>query len=98
MEELLRKYAFYGQADVVLKLAELSSKEGPIFWEHLKGIGLWGGVGSVCDVNFIPIAQNDMAALRRALLEVATIMEQKGQTTPRVLQMSRDLKSASKHL
>lgn len=98
MEELLRKYRCYGQADVVLKLIAFSAKDESTFWGHLKGIGMWGGSGSVCDVNLVAIAQEDMSVLRRLLLSVATIMEQHHQTTPRVQQISQDLKDTLGHL
>jgi hypothetical protein len=91
LEDVLRKYAFFGQANVIAHIANSrrSSAEAE-FREAATGIGMWGGAGSVWDAAIAanarvvtPDVRDDERKFRADIIAFAEALEQESLGTPR---------------
>jgi hypothetical protein len=83
LESLLRKYQHYGQAHVVSEIIA-SIHRGEPAYKRLAGVDMWGGSGSVSDVNLIPSGtkseedKREIRAFRQAIVNLAAEIDKLG--------------------
>jgi hypothetical protein len=86
--ELLRKYQYYGQAQVIDEILATFSTPNPDF-KRLAGIEMWGGAGAVWEtvLNYPAPQTNetqiDERAFREAIIRISAAMDVRGIGTDR---------------
>jgi hypothetical protein len=83
LENLLRKYHHYAQANVMSDIIA-SIERGEPHYKRLAGVDMWGGAGAVWEVELIPGGvkskehKEDERAFRRSIINIAAQMDQLG--------------------
>ena len=101
LEHLLRRHGHYGQADVVDRLLRLhATGQRNAFEEEVLGLSMWGGSGSVADVNLgygsprsEGEAQDDVTRFYALMAALSQALEVEGLGSPRTRQVGADFQS-----
>ena len=103
LEHLLRRHGHYGQADVVDRLLRLhAAGQRKAFEEEVTGLSMWGGSGSVADINLgyesprpEAEAQADVKRFYALMAALADALEVEGLGSARTRQVGADFQSWS---
>jgi hypothetical protein len=87
MENLLRKYQCYGQANIVGDALNLAKVEDPELKGHLISTSFWGGAGAVWEVS-PPFEPDDRRAFWQLVVNLADEMGNEGWATTRVREIA----------
>ena len=82
LRDLLRKYGFHGQADIIQDILDRHSTDTQDFVDALQGVAMWGGAGAVWEVGDFtengvagPRAKADRRRFMRAIISLAQEMD-----------------------